>query len=148
MMCPGLFPDRSFDAICFFQVLDHIFDPAGIIETSFRLLRPGGFVLCLNHNIDAGSAQWLKERSPIIDIEHTYLYSPKTIGLLFSRFGFQLKETGAVRNRYSVSYLTRLVPLPGRLKRTALAVLSATHVGRIPLSLPLGNLYMIARRPF
>ena len=147
MMRAGLFPDLSFDAICFFQVLDHIFDPAGIVETCFRLLKPGGLVLCLNHNIEAVSARWMKDRSPIIDIEHTYLYSPRTVGLLFSKFGFQLKETGSVQNRYSLGYLAKLVPLPSPVKRYLLATLSATRLGRVPLRLPLGNLYMIAQKP-
>jgi SAM-dependent methyltransferase len=147
IMGPGLFPERSFDAICFFQVLDHIFDPAEVVEECFRLLKPGGLVLCLNHNVEARSARWMRERSPIVDIEHTYLYSPRTIGLLFSKFGFHPLETGAVRNRYSISYLARLVPLPAAVKRSVLAVLQATRIGRIPLRLPLGNLYMIARKP-
>jgi SAM-dependent methyltransferase len=148
MMQSGLFPDGTFDAICLFQVLDHIFDPATLVETCFHILRPGGLVLCLNHNVEALSARIMKERSPIIDIEHTYLYSPGTIGRLFSRFGFQVKETGGVKNRYSLNYLTRLVPMPAALKKMALAVLDFTYLGRLPMRAPLGNLYMIAQKPF
>jgi hypothetical protein len=33
------------------------------------------------------------------------------------------------------------------LKRSLLAALGATRLGRIPLRLPLGNLYMIAQKP-
>jgi hypothetical protein len=33
------------------------------------------------------------------------------------------------------------------VKRILLAALGATRLGRIPLRLPLGNLYMIARKP-
>ncbi len=90
----------------------------------------------------------MKERSPIIDIEHTYLYGPQTITRLFSRFGFQVKETGGVRNRYSLSYITRLMPLPATLKKIMLSALEITCVGRLPLRVPLGNLYMIAQKPF
>jgi len=147
MMRPGLFPDETFDAICLFQVLDHIFDPAALVQTCFDILKPGGFILCLNHNVAALSARLMKDRSPIIDIEHTYLYSPETIARLFSRFGFQVKETGGVRNRYSLSYLTRLIPLPAAVKKMMLAALDFTRVGRLPLRVPLGNLYMIARKP-
>ncbi len=32
MMGPGIFPDETFDAICLFQVLDHIFDPAALVK--------------------------------------------------------------------------------------------------------------------
>jgi SAM-dependent methyltransferase len=147
MMAPGLFLDASFDVICMFQVLDHIFDPAAIVETCSRLLRPGGFLLSLNHNIEATSAQWMKDRSPIIDIEHTYLYSPRTMSLLFSKAGLVTKETGTVRNHYSLTYLFRLAPLPKLIKQPILAAFQATRIGRISLSVPLGNLYTIAQKP-
>ncbi len=148
MMGPGLFPDESFDAVCLFQVLDHIFDPATLLKTCFDILKPGGFILCLNHNVEALSARLMKERSPIIDIEHTYLYSPDTIRRLFTRFEFQVKEAGGVKNRYSLSYLTRLMPWPAALKKIALTILDFTYLGRLPLRVPLGNLYMIAQKPF
>ncbi len=147
MMRPGLFADASFDAICLFQVLDHIFDPLALLETCFRILRPGGLMLCLNHNVAAVSARILRERSPIIDIEHTYLYSPATISRLFEKVGFQTKETGSARNYYSLNYVMRLVPLPSPLKKAALAAFDATPVGRWPVRVPLGNLYIIAQRP-
>ena len=147
MMGPGLFPDETFDAICLFQVLDHIFDPAALVKTCFDILQPGGFILCLNHNVEALSARLMKERSPIIDIEHTYLYSPDTIRRLFTRFGFQVKEAGGVKNRYSLSYLTRLIPVPPPLKQIALGFLDFIYLGRLPLRVPLGNLYMIAQKP-
>ena len=147
MMGPGLFPDASFDAICLFQVLDHVFDPAGAIETCFQMLKPGGFILALNHNVEALSARILKERSPIVDIEHTYLYSPASMRRLFSKCGFEVKEVGTVRNLYSLGYLARLVPFPGFLKKALLATLGGTGVGRLRVKVPLGNLYMIGRKP-
>jgi len=147
MMGPGIFPDASFDVVCFFQVLDHIFSPSNVLETCFRILKPGGFVLCLNHNVDALSSRLMKDRSPIIDIEHTYLYSPSTIKRLFSKFGFQVTEVGKVRNRYSLSYLMRLVPAPRPLKKAFLGILQGTGLGRVPLRVPLGNLYMFAQKP-
>lgn len=146
MMAPGLFPEATFDAICLFQVLDHIFDPAGLLKTCFEILKPGGFMLCLNHNVEALSARLMKDRSPIIDIEHTYLYSPATMAALFSRCGFQVKEVSGVRNRYSVNYLTRLLPLPGALKRMLLRVTDGVGLGRVTLRVPLGNLFLIAQK--
>jgi SAM-dependent methyltransferase len=147
IMRPGLFPESSFDAICLFQVLDHIFDPVGLLKTCFEILRPGGLLLCLNHNVEAVSARILGEHSPIIDIEHTYLYSPATIARLFEKVGFQTKETGSARNYYSLSYVMHLVPLPPSLKKATLAAVDSTAAGRWPLRVPAGNLYIIGQRP-
>jgi len=147
MMGPGLFPHESFDVVCLFQVLDHIFDPGSLLDTCFQILKPDGFVLCLNHNIEALSARLLKHRSPIIDIEHTYLYSPETLGRLFSKSGFQIKECAGVRNRYSLNYLLRLVPSPRTLKETVLKIANGTGLARLSCAVPLGNLYVIAQKP-
>ena len=145
MMRPGLFADASFDVVCLFQVFDHLPDPAGVLAEAHRVLKPGGMVLILNHNIDALSARLLGERSPIIDLEHTCLYSPKTLANLAADQGFATLESGAVFNDYTLYYLTRLVPLPGFLKRPLLALLRSTPLGRLQVSVPLGNLYLIAR---
>ena len=85
---PGLFPEASFDAICMFQVFDHLADPAGVLDGCFRVLRDGGMVLALNHNVEAWSARLLGRRSPIIDVEHTFLYSPRTMRRLFEMARF------------------------------------------------------------
>lgn len=144
---PGVFGREEFAVICLFQVLDHISNPAELLDECFKLLKPGGLILCLNHNVEALSARLLRNRSPIVDIEHTYLYSPSTIARLFSAHGFNVRRVGAVRNIYSLRYIVHLTPTPLRLKRVILAALERTALGRFRLALPLGNLHIVAQRP-
>jgi SAM-dependent methyltransferase len=147
VMRPGLFGEESFDAICLFQVLDHLPDPAEVLSECLRLLRPGGLVLCLNHDVEAFSARLLGERSPIVDVEHTYLFSQRTISRLLEALGFRMLACGPARNTYSLRYLSHLLPLPRRAKTPLLGVLGATRVGNVRLSVRLRNLYAIAQRP-
>jgi SAM-dependent methyltransferase len=147
VMRPGLFEPVSIDVVCLFQVLDHIPDPSEVLRECFHVLRPGGFVLCLNHNVESISARLLKAGSPIVDIEHTYLFSPATMDRLFSDHGFEVKSTIAVFNRYSLLYLTRLLPLPKSIKSEVLGALKKTRMGSIPIWVPLGNLCTVARKP-
>jgi hypothetical protein len=100
-------------------------------------------MLCLNHNVEALSARLLKEKSPIIDIEHTYLYSPKTICQLFEKHGFQPRECGPAFNTIRLYSLLRLMPLPVPIKQK---LLNAVESVNINLTLPLGNLYLIAQK--
>jgi SAM-dependent methyltransferase len=144
---PGLFEPGRFDTIAIFQTFDHVSEPGPLLDECSRLLKPGGLLLCLNHNIEAWSAKLLGERSPIVDIEHTYLYSPRTISRLFEKHAFKTLETGSARNTYHLYYLTRLLPLPKTLKRLKLTLLKATRIGSLRLTVPLGNLYIIARKP-
>jgi SAM-dependent methyltransferase len=147
VMRPGVFAPESFDAVCLFQVLDHISGPVELLEECLTVLRPGGHVLALNHNVSAWSARLLGERSPIVDIEHTYLYSPETMRRLFTKAGFVDPQVRSVRNTYSVAYLAQLVPLPAGLKSRLLGALRAGPVGRLRVTVPLGNLCLIARKP-
>ena len=147
VMRAGLFEDASFDAICLFQVLDHLPDPAAVLRESLRLLRPGGLVLCLNHDVGAVSARLLRERSPIVDIEHTYLFSRATIGQLFEKQGYRVLACSGVRNTYSLRYLAHLLPLPGRVKAGVASVLDGLRLGSRRLTVRLGNLYVVAQRP-
>ena len=76
----GLFELGSFDAVTLFQVLDHIPDPVGVLrdcsrDPPARRCDPGA-----QPQRDRLSARHPgRERSPIIDVEHTYLYSPETM---------------------------------------------------------------------
>jgi SAM-dependent methyltransferase len=145
-MRPGMFAPESFDAVTLFQVLDHLPDPVEVLGEIRRILRPGGVVLALNHNVSAVSARVLRERSPIVDIEHMYLYSPETMRRLFDRAGFDVISVDAVRNTYSIGYLVHLAPLPHRLKGSFLPRLRRSKVGQIRLTVPLGNLCLLGRR--
>ena len=92
IMRPGLLPDSSFDAVTLFQVLDHMPDPAALLRECRSILRPGGAILAFNHNVTAWSARLLRERSPIIDVEHTALFDRKTFPLIFKKCGFHVRS--------------------------------------------------------
>jgi len=143
----GLFEPEQFGVVCAFQVLDHVDNPGDVLDECLRVMKPGGLMLAINHNVESLSARALKERSPIIDIEHTYLYSMATLSRVFTQHGFEVKQAGSVRNRYTLHYLTRLLPLPAGIKSAFLSFLAGNPIGRIPLSVPLGNLYLIAQKP-
>jgi SAM-dependent methyltransferase len=144
IMHPGLFEPDSFDVICMFQVFDHISHPGALLDECYRLLKPDGLVLCINHNIEAFSARVLKERSPIIDVEHTFLYSPTTMRKLFAQHSFAVYAVNSTRNTYSLRYLVRLSPLPSGIKRRAISLFDRFPASRLSLSVPLGNLSLIA----
>jgi hypothetical protein len=66
--------------------------------------------------------------------------------LIFEANDFKLIEQGCVWNTYSIAYLFHLFPLPRHLKDIVLHALKAAIFGRLPVTLPLGNLYLIARK--
>jgi SAM-dependent methyltransferase len=146
MMQPRLFEPGIFDTVCMFQVFDHLPEPGAFLDQIRTVLRPGGVLLCFNHNVESLSARLLRATSPIVDIEHCYLYSPRTMKLLLEAKGFEVIESGTATNTLSLRHLLHLLPLGGSLKSRITAA-GATRMGRIPVRLPLGNLYAIGRKP-
>lgn len=134
-----LFPKNSFDVICSFHTFDHLNNPNQVLKDCSYLLKPQGLILIIVHNVKSLQAKILKSHSPIIDIEHPYLYSPHTLKLLFEKNNYQVLKTGSVINRYPINYLIHLLPLPTFVKKN-LSVLEQK------ISLPLGNFFLIARR--
>jgi SAM-dependent methyltransferase len=143
---PDIFPPQQFDVVCMFQVFDHIADPNHLIQDCFSVLKPGGLILFLNHDVASLSARILGESSPIFDIEHTYLYSLQTLTKLLIQNNFEVKESGPALNTYSLRYLVHLFPFPISMKSTLLASLSKNRLGNLKLNVPLGNLYLIAQK--
>jgi len=146
IMKAGLFDPGEFDTVCMFQVFDHLPQPGAFLDEVRGVLRTGGVVLCFNHNVRSLSARMLGERSPIVDIEHCYLYSPRTMRMLLEKHGFDEIETGVATNTLSLRHLLHLVPAPAGLKGRLMAAAASTNAGRLRMRLALGNLYAIGRK--
>ncbi len=145
IMRSGLFDRGEFDTACLFQVFDHLPEPGVLLDQMRTALSAGGVLLCFNHNVESASAQILGERSPIVDIEHCYLYSPRTMRVLFEKHGFDVLESGAATNTLSLRHFLHLLPAPAALKRRLMSAAGRTRIDGVPLRLRLGNLYTIGR---
>jgi SAM-dependent methyltransferase len=143
---PGLLQSEHYDLICMFQVFDHIVDPGTLLDECTKALKPGGGILFLNHDIKALTAVLLGERSPIIDIEHTYLYDQATLQRIVMQHGLTVREVGTVTNKISLRYLVHLLPLPGGIKSSILNNLKDNPLGKITFPIHLGNLYLVAQK--
>jgi 2-polyprenyl-3-methyl-5-hydroxy-6-metoxy-1,4-benzoquinol methylase len=144
----GIYNNGYFNFIFFFQTLDHIYEPVQFLNSCYNLLVPGGFILALNHNVKSLSAMIMGEKSPIIDIEHTHLYSKETIRELFSKCGFRPIEIFSPKNIVSLEYLLWLMPLPKKLKLKLLnsKVKMFNWLLKRKIKLKLGNLCIIGQK--
>jgi SAM-dependent methyltransferase len=141
------FTGQSFDLVTCFQTIEHVHDPLQLLRALHALLRPGGAVLVVCHNRRAVSARLLGRRSPIYDIEHLQLFSPKSMALALRRAGFGDVEVRRVVNRYPLRYWARLFPFPPVVKPAVQAALSATRLGAARMPLPAGNIAALAYKP-
>ena len=118
---PGMFDsskfeNEAFDLISFFQTFDHIIEPNGFLQDVRKKLNEKGFVIAINHNIGSISYKFLREKSPIIDIEHTYLYDLTTMRKIFEKNQFKVHKVFPVKNWVTLSRLLELMPINEKSK--------------------------------
>jgi SAM-dependent methyltransferase len=142
------YPEDHFDLVTLIHVVDHLVEPIRLLTRVRRNLRPGGVVLAVVHNAGSLLARVLGERFPPYNLYHHYFFTKRTLGLLFTRAGLEPVWVGSTFNRYSLDFLVDKVPLvPGAVRRTARAALARIGLGGLPLTLPLGNIGIVARKP-
>jgi hypothetical protein len=116
----------------------------GLCEQAFDLLQEGGALFIVSHNRRALSARLLGLKSPIFDIEHLQLFSPRSLRYALERAGFDEVELHPVLNRYPLHYWLKLLPLPAPLKARALARLKGSKLGKLPVKIAAGNFAAVA----
>lgn len=149
----GQFKKNFFDVICCFQTFDHIPDPNGFLAECYKILRIGGLVLFFNHDVASWQNKLMGEKSPIIDIEHTYLFDKKTMKKIFEKYKFKVLEVKSSFNIHYLTYWLELFPIPSRkmpflkdIKLSLIATLNRIGLGKIKLKLNPGNLVLMARK--
>lgn len=138
------YPQGYFDLICSFQTLDHMDAPLNVLTGCLQILKPGGIIYFITHNTDSLQARVLNDKSPIIDVEHTYLFNKKTLSKIFQLAGLSVLKVFDVKNTYTLGYWVRMTPLP--LKNLIIGSLIKTGLSNINISINAGNIGIMAKR--
>ena len=141
---PKLFDRNTFDLIAAFQVFDHIPDPNRFLRVCHSFLKPGGILVLMNHDVDSLSAKLLGEKSPIFDIEHTFLYSQNTIRRILENHDFRVKKIYSPLAVFNLRYCLMLLPLPISIKNALEH--SKNWLLDINFRIPPGNLAVYAQK--
>jgi SAM-dependent methyltransferase len=134
------FAPASFDLICCFMTLEHVYDPMETAMAALRLLKPGGAFVTVTHDYASWVNRLLGKKSPIIDIEHLQLFSKISITELFKHCGFVAISAKPFANRYSLNYWLRLAPLPRPIKHAFEYLDAHARIGKIKIAINVGNI--------
>jgi SAM-dependent methyltransferase len=141
------FVPESLSLVTCFQTIEHVERPLSLCQETFHLLRPGGALFLIGHNRRSFSARLLGRKSPIFDIEHLQLFSPRSLSSLLEAAGYRDVQVTTIVNRYPLSYWARLFPMPAAIKARFIRLLERTGVGKLKLSLPAGNIAAVGYKP-
>jgi SAM-dependent methyltransferase len=147
MFSVDLLQENTPSLICSFMTLEHMADPKCFIDRAFQLLEVSGGLAVVVHNWRAPLNRLLGLRSPIIDIEHLQLFSPRSLRSLLERSGFESIEIHPIRNAYPLRYWLRLTPLPRPLKTALLRTLELLGLADRVIALSVGNILAFGIKP-
>jgi SAM-dependent methyltransferase len=147
MMGPNVLPENSFEVGTMFHTLDHLSDPESTLRDCYVALKSGGVFVVAVHNERSWSAKLFGERSPIIDVEHTHLYTRKTGEALFEKIGFIQVNSGSYNNHYSLAYILHLLPISRRIRRYILNSRMGVALSKVKVVIPLGNMWVSGTKP-
>ena len=84
------FPEKYFDVLTLYDVLEHVPDPAANLKKAFKLLRPSGFLVVETINF----GHWKSKKQgadweQIVPPEHLFYFTPATLKSLAEQSGFE-----------------------------------------------------------
>ena len=85
------YPERSFDLITMWDVVEHVSEPLPFLEKAVSLLADDGIVILETQNVNSRFAQRLGPKwHHYKHLEHLYHFSPATIEMLLGQAGLEI----------------------------------------------------------
>jgi len=147
MMNRNSLPQNSFDVGVMFHVMDHLINPINVLTDCLYTLNRGGSLIVAVHNERSWSARLFGSKSPIIDVEHTFLYNKKTAKKLLEKTGYVDIKFGFYSNHYSLRYILQLFPFFRSYRKNILSSKYGNYLGNLKVIIPLGNMWVSGTKP-
>jgi SAM-dependent methyltransferase len=138
-------PGKKFDLVCTFHTLDHLSDPAEFLKHCREVVADDGLIYIIVHDVEALQAKLLGEKSPIIDIEHIYLFSLRTLRQALEKNGFEVVSAGNLKNSYPVDYWLKMFPMPEKPKNWVRGLCRHLGVADLAPAIAAGNIFAVGR---
>lgn len=140
--------ENYFDVVTMWDVIEHLTDPAAEIDRVHRVLRPGGIFAVHTIDIESPFARLMGKRWPWLMEMHLYYFSPRTLGALLERHGFQVVRSSAQGRFLRLGYFaTRLKPYNRLLARALITLFDKSSLTSVAIPVNFGDLFtMYARK--
>lgn len=137
---------RTFDAVCAFQVLEHIVDPASFLRLALGALRPGGLLILSTPNADCTDRA---HRDDAFDLppHHMGRFNAEIFGKIAHEFGLEVVAIKAERRRHSTEEVSALAQKSVVFRMARWVARLAYDAAFRITNEPGGNILTILRKP-
>jgi len=85
-------PDESYDLITMLDLLEHLLNPLGTLQTAYRLLKKGGYIFACTPEFHSLSRLYLgKSWAVLSPAEHLFYFTSRSLSYLFKSACFKIK---------------------------------------------------------
>ncbi len=142
------FEPRSFDVVAFWDVIEHLEDPAWHLARARALLKDDGLLVLETQNVESRFARLMGRRWQHYKMaEHLYHFAPATLEKLLARAGYVIEENTPRRGGKKVS-IDFMVERIGRIHPLLSALCRPLRlIGRVALYVNLfDEMIVVARK--
>lgn len=140
-----------YDVVTAFDVIEHTLDPLGFLKGLREVMKPGARLVLTTPNTQHLLRYALGKRWPMLQpLQHTVLFSPRSLAAALSRAGFVDVKITPARKTLTADYLAGQIsphlPVVARLYQT-FSRMVPPFVRRAPVSINIGEIMAFARLP-
>lgn len=136
----------EFDAVHLSDVIEHVFDPVGLLHAATRALVPGGVLLVTTPDFDTLTGRMLQRKPK----EHVVHFRRRSLAAAVTRAGFEvtgIERTSRPRSIAAMRYSTTVGPLGRALLRLVSHPHATRALERLLAPCFRDTLLLSARRP-
>ena len=139
------FKNNYYNLIFFAMLIEHVPDINKFLSGVYDILKPGGIVIVISHNERHFLSRLLKNKHPIINDEHNYVFGKKTLEKIFIKNKFRNITIENLKNYYPISYWLKMAPLP-KIVNSPFKFVSKFLFKNKNIGIKAGNLFLSAKK--
>ena len=141
----GKFKKNYFDLVFFAMVLEHVPDVNEFLSEIFQILNQGGIIVAICHDERHFLSKLLKNKHPIINDEHNYVFGKKSLQKIFLKNQFKNIIINDLKNYYSCNYWLDMAPLPRFIKKPLKSISNYFWKDK-SIGIKAGNIFLVGKK--
>jgi ubiquinone/menaquinone biosynthesis C-methylase UbiE len=140
-------PNRSFDVVTFWDVLEHVTDPKAYIREATRILKPGGFLFVNFPDMGSIFSKMFKQKWWFVSPVHLYYFDRRTLEQYFEEEGLRFVKQSRHWQTLGLGYLfTRFADYSKPLSALGKRVVTAIGLANVPMRYYAGQAVAVAEK--